>query len=155
MNGAAPDPRRVPDCAVRVAYRVPYADTDAMGYVYYGHYLTWFERCRNELLRAAGLPYAEMEARGFMLPVLEAHVDYRLPARYDDEVEIAGWLDEMRGVRCRVRCAVLRGGEMLCSGWTVHACVSAATRRPVRFPPEAAALLAPFASPQNAPSAAP
>lgn len=140
-------PEDIPACAVRTAYRVPYADTDAMGYVYYGNYLTWFERARNELLRAARLPYAEMEARGFMLPVLEAHVDYRLPARYDDEVEIAGWLDSMRGVRCTVRCAVTRGGALLASGWTVHACVSAETRRPVRFPPEAAALLAPFAAP--------
>lgn len=153
MKDGTTEPGQVPACAVRVAYRVPYADTDAMGYVYYGNYLTWFERCRNELLRAAGLPYAEMEARGFMLPVLEAHVDYRLPARYDDEVEIAGWLDEMRGVRCRVRCAVLRGGAVLASGWTVHACISAASRRPVRFPPETASLLAPFTA--TPPAAAP
>ena len=139
----------VPENAVRTPYRVPYADTDAMGYVYYGRYLTWFERGRNELLRSAGLPYAEMEREGFMLPVVEAHVDYRLPARYDDEVRIATWLDELRGVRCRVRCAVLRGGETLASGWTVHACVSAATRRPVRFPPRLADLLVPAGRPEG------
>ena len=66
-------------------YRVPYADTDMMGYVYYGNYLTLFERSRNELMRATGYTYAEMEKEGgAMLPVVEAHVDYHAPARYDD-----------------------------------------------------------------------
>ena len=124
----------IPASAVRTPYRVPYADTDMMGVVYYGNYLTLFERARNELMRAMGPTYAQMEAGGLMLPVIEAHVDYRAPARYDDELEIAAWLAEARGVRCKVRCAVLRGGELLASGWTIHACVDAATRRPARLP---------------------
>ena len=124
----------IPDSAVRTPYRVPYADTDMMGVVYYGNYLTLFERSRNELMRALGPSYAQMEADGLMLPVIEAHVDYRAPARYDDLLEIAAWMSEARGVRCKVRCAVLRGGELLASGWTVHACVDAKTRRPARLP---------------------
>ena len=127
-------PEDIPAAAVRTSYRVPYADTDMMGVVYYGNYLTLFERARNELMRATGPSYAQMEADGLMLPVVEAHVDYRAPARYDDVLEIAAWLSEARGVRCQVRCAVLRGGELLASGWTVHACVDAATRRPARLP---------------------
>ncbi|MBQ9727141.1 MAG: acyl-CoA thioesterase [Kiritimatiellae bacterium] len=124
----------IPAAAVRTPYRVPYADTDMMGVVYYGNYLTLFERSRNELMRALGPTYAQMEEGGLMLPVVEAHVDYRAPARYDDELEIAAWLAEAHGVRCKVRCAVLRGGELLASGWTVHACVDAKTRRPARIP---------------------
>ena len=124
----------VPGNAVRTPYRVPYADTDMMGVVYYGNYLTLFERSRNELMRALGPSYAQMEADGLMLPVIEAHVDYRAPARYDDMLEIAAWLAEARGVRCKVCCAVLRGGEILATGWTVHACVDAKTRRPARLP---------------------
>ena len=120
--------------AITMDYRVPYADTDQMGVVYYGNYLTLFERARNELMRATGPSYAQMEADGLMLPVVEAHVDYRAPARYDDVLEIAAWLSEARGVRCTVRCAVLRGGEPIASGWTVHACVDARTRRPARLP---------------------
>ena len=127
-------PEDIPAAAVRTSYRVPYADTDMMGVVYYGNYLTLFERARNELMRATGPSYAQMEADGLMLPVVEAHVDYRAPARYDDVLEIAAWISEVRGVRCQVRCAVLRGGELLASGWTVHACVDAATRRPARLP---------------------
>ena len=55
---------------VHVPYRVPYADTDRMGVVYYGNYLVYFERARNELLRALDLTYREIEERGFGLPVL-------------------------------------------------------------------------------------
>lgn len=133
----------VPASAVRTAYRVPYADTDMMGVVYYGNYLTLFERARNELMRATGPTYAQMERDGLMLPVIEAHVDYRAPARYDDELEIAAWLSEARGVRCKVCCAVLRGGETLATGWTVHACVDARTRRPARIPAWLAAKVVP------------
>ena len=61
----------VPERAIRMEYRVPYADTDMMGYVYYGNYLTLFERSRNELMRALGPSYAQMEADGLMLPVIE------------------------------------------------------------------------------------
>ena len=39
-----------------MTYRVAYADTDQMGVVYYGNYLTYFERARTEMLRSVGLP---------------------------------------------------------------------------------------------------
>lgn len=127
-------PSDIPVSAVFVDYRVPYADTDMMGYVYYGNYLMYFERCRNEVMRATGLTYAELEASGTMLPVIEAHVEYHSAAHYDDLLRIAGWVEEARGVRIRIHCAVLRGDELLAEGYTVHACVDAATRRPVRVP---------------------
>jgi acyl-CoA thioester hydrolase len=64
-------------------YRVIYGDTDSMGIAYYANYLRWFEIGRNELLRAWGLPYREIEAQGIMLPVSEAFCKYRTPAKYD------------------------------------------------------------------------
>ena len=110
-------------------YRVPYADTDMMGYVYYGNYLTLFERSRNELMRASGFTYARMETEGgAMLPVVEAHVDYHSPARYDDLLTVRAWVDEARGIRVRIRCAVFRGEELLADGYTVHACVAGQTK---------------------------
>ena len=124
----------IPAGAIRIDYRVPYADTDMMGVVYYGNYLTYFERARNELMRASGQTYADFETGGAMLPVREAHVEYRSPARYDDVLSIAAWVEEARGVRLTIRCAVLRGEELLAEGYTMHVCVDAATRRPIRLP---------------------
>jgi len=117
-----------------VEYRVPYADTDQMGVVYYANYLIYFERLRTELLREAGLPYARMEKEGIMLPVTEAVCHYRKPAEYDDLIEISGWVDDVRGARVKIFCEVRRNGELLVSGHTVHACVDASSGRPVRAP---------------------
>lgn len=122
--------------AASVEYRVPYADTDQMGFVYYGNYLEYFERARNELMRAFPLTYREMEARGLGLPVLQAHVDYRSAAHYDDLLTLRATLAECGRLRLRIDCEVLRGDEVLATGHTVHACMDLATRRPARLPPE-------------------
>ena len=121
------------DCS----YRVPYADTDQMGVVYYGNYLTLFERARNELMRAQGYTYKRCEEEGGMLPVIHAQVDYRRPAKYDDLLEITASLKSVKGVRLEIACEVRRKGEdaILVEGFTRHCFVSTKTFRPV-MPPE-------------------
>ncbi len=119
-----------------VGYRVPYADTDQMGFVYYGNYLEYFERSRNELMRTFPITYKEMEARGLGLPVLQAHVDYRSAAHYDDLLTIRATMTEIGRLRVRIECEVRRGDEVLATGYTVHACIDLKTHRPARLPPE-------------------
>ncbi|MAS93680.1 MAG: thioesterase [Verrucomicrobiales bacterium] len=116
------------------SYRVPYADTDQMGMVYYANFLIYFERSRNEALRELGLTYREMEEEGIILPVIEAHCNYRQPARYDDLLEIHGWFEQMGRTRVRACCEVRRGDTLLAEGYTVHACLSSETMRPTRLP---------------------
>ena len=86
MTASASDTRtRQP----RVRVRVRYAETDRMGVVYYANYLIWFEVGRTEWLRHSGWSYRQMEHEGgVQLPVIEAHCEYRQPARYDDEIDI-------------------------------------------------------------------
>jgi len=65
-------------------YRVRYADTDQMGYLYYGHYARMYEIGRAELLRSTGVTYHQCEADyQIMMPVLEMSCRYKLPALYD------------------------------------------------------------------------
>lgn len=118
--------------AVSIRYRVPYADTDQMHVVYYANYLAYFERARNELLRACGFTYRALEAEGFGLPVAEAHVCYLTPATYDDELEISAACEGFKGVRLTIRCEVRREGRLLAEGHTVHALVDLRTLRPAR-----------------------
>ena len=120
---------------VTITYRVPYADTDQMQVVYYANYLTLFERARNELMRACGYTYRELETGGFALPVLEAHVNYRAPATYDDLLEITAWCSEFKGVRLKICCEVRRDGKLLAEGYTVHAHVNIHSLRPTRPTP--------------------
>ena len=115
--------------------RVRYAETDQMGVVYHANYLIWFEVGRTDLLRAAGWSYRAMEAEGFSLPVIEAHCEYRQPARYDDELDIATRGACLTPVRLHFTYTVTRAGDdtPLATGHTVHASLGA-DGRPRRLP---------------------
>jgi acyl-CoA thioester hydrolase len=118
-----------------IQVRVTYADTDQMGLVYYGNYLTWFEMGRTELLRAAGLAYKTVEERGVYLPVLEACCRYHRSARYDDLLAITTRVGAQAGATLRFEYQISRGDEVLATGHTVHSYVNTAGRpiRPPRF----------------------
>jgi acyl-CoA thioester hydrolase len=115
--------------------RVRYAETDQMGVVYYANYFVWFEVGRTDLLRAAGWSYREMEADGVGLPVIEAHCDYRLPARYDDEIDVKTGGALLSPIRIEFTYDVTRAadGTTLATGRTVHAALDR-TGRPCRLP---------------------
>ena len=120
--------------------RVRYAETDRMGVVYYANYLVWFEVARTDWLRETGWSYREMESAGVSLPVIEAHCQYRQPARYDDEIEIRTRATLLSPVRLRFDYEVVRNGTVLSSGHTVHAAVDAGGR-PRRLPERVRELL--------------
>jgi acyl-CoA thioester hydrolase len=79
--------------------RVRYAETDQMGYVYYGNYLQYYEVGRVEALRQLGTSYKQMEDDGVILPVYECAINYFKPALYDDLLVIKTTIKEMPKVR--------------------------------------------------------
>ena len=79
--------------------RVRYAETDKMGYVYYGNYLQYYEVGRVEALRSLGSSYKEMEDNGVMLPVYTCTIKYLKPAVYDDLLVIKTIIKEIPTVR--------------------------------------------------------
>jgi acyl-CoA thioester hydrolase len=101
--------------------RVAFADTDAMGVVWHGNYLVWFEMGRTELLRGTGFSYRELVDRGIHLPVIEALVRYHKPARYDDLLSVRCAAHEVRGVRLRMDYEIFAGEVLRVSGHTLHA----------------------------------
>jgi acyl-CoA thioester hydrolase len=119
--------------------RVRYAETDRMGFVYYANYLIWFEVARTDWLRQHGWTYREMEGAGISLPVIEAHCEYRQPARYDDEIELRTRAALLTAVRIRFDYEVVRDGAITATGHTVHAAMNA-EGRPCRLPDRVRAL---------------
>ncbi|GER60846.1 acyl-CoA thioesterase [Patiriisocius marinus] len=68
--------------------RVRYAETDQMGVVYHGNYAQYLEQGRTEWLRNMGFSYKWMEDNGIHLPVIKLSINYKAPAKYDDELTV-------------------------------------------------------------------
>jgi acyl-CoA thioester hydrolase len=117
----------------RASVSVRYAETDMMGVVYHGSYLPWLEIGRTALLKEHGLPYRELEAEGFFLPVLEVGLRYLRPAKYDDTVVVTTFLREKPSLRIRMEYELHRGDELLATAFTMHAFIDRAGK-PVRPP---------------------
>jgi len=119
-----------------ILFRVRYSETDQMGTFYNSRALGWFECGRTELLRACGLPYAEMERRGAFLPLVESHVEYQGRARYDDLLRMTSRGSLVGRVRLRVDVEIVQaeGGAPVARGYTIHA-VTDQTGKPIRPPP--------------------
>jgi acyl-CoA thioester hydrolase len=114
--------------------RVRFADTDAQGIAHNAAYLVWFEVARVEYLRAFAGGYQSLRDHGVEALVLESFCRYRQPARFDDELDVHARCGDVRGARFRFEYAITRGDVVVAEGWTAHACVAAASFRPVRVP---------------------
>ncbi len=111
-------------------FRVRYSETDRMGTFYNSRALEWFEIGRGEMLRDAGLPYAQMEERGVMLPLVESHVEYLGRAKYDDQLQItttAAMAGKAR-VRFELKISHADGSGDVARGYTIHAFTDPAGR---------------------------
>lgn len=107
-----------------------------MGIVYYAKYLEYFEVARTEMLRAMGLPYREIEAKGYELPVVSASIKYFKGAAYDDELLITASLDPKDSPRVEIHYEVKRSsdGELVAEGETTLVFVDGKTGKPTRAP---------------------
>ncbi len=116
--------------------RVPYADTDQMGNVYYGNYFTYFEMGRSEYMRELGHTYKSVEELGYVAAVVEAYCKYKGRTFYDDLLELWVAAEPLKGSRLRFSYKLYRVGEeeLLIEGHTVHSIIDLNLKRPVRLP---------------------
>ncbi len=121
--------------AQTITVRVRYAETDKMGVVYHANYFIWFEVGRCELIRSIGKSYRDVEEAGIGLPVIEAHCEYRTPARYDDELRVKTWGAMLSPARVEFRYEISRvsDGAVNAIGRTQHAVVDK-NGKPCRLP---------------------
>ena len=107
-----------------------------MGVAYHGNFLAFFEVARVEAMRRIGRQYAEAVRRGVHIVVVEAQVRYRQSAVFDDVLLISARACDIRGARFAFGYDARRESDdaLIATGRTEHACVDAATMRPVRIP---------------------
>jgi len=125
------------DRVVRLPVRVYYEDTDAGGVVYYANYLKYLERARTEWLRAAGFGQAHLAAqRNLVFAVRSLQIDYRAPARLDDELDVEARVARVGRASVDFAQSVRRDGALLCAARVRVACLDASGFRPAALPPD-------------------
>jgi acyl-CoA thioester hydrolase len=90
---------KIQDRVFHSKFTVRYSETDRMGYLYYGHYAAYFEVARVEALRELGVVYKQLEDEGILLPVRTFNIHYKVPAHYDDVVQIQTRIEQFSGTR--------------------------------------------------------
>ncbi len=114
--------------------RVTYADCTVGNHVYYARYLDFLEAARGEFFRHLGKTFQAWQDEGLIFPVIECRLQYRGPARYDDELEVEVAVLQAEGVRLGFRYRVVRaGGSVLVEAEIRHVCTSL-EERPKRLP---------------------
>lgn len=113
--------------------RVSYYETDQMGIVHHSNYIRWFEDARVDFLEQVGFSYKKMEDMGVMIIVLGASCDYKIPARFGDNVVIVPRITEFNGFKMVVSYRVLNkaDGSLLAAGETRH-CFTDLKLKPLR-----------------------
>lgn len=114
--------------------RVRYKDTDQMGVIYYGNYLTFFEVGRSEYLRDLGFPYSSLEVEGYFMAVTEAYAKYHANVGYDSLITVKTKVSSLKNASVRFEYEVVDADyELLVSGYTIHACMNS-NYKPTRIP---------------------
>ena len=130
--------------------RVRYAETDQMGYVYYGNYPMYYEVARVEAFRSLGFPYKELEAMGIGMPVRDMDIKYHAPGKYDELLTLKVKIPEMPAARIRFIYEVYNeAGKLINEGSTTLVFMKMENGRPVRLPQVMHDLLIPFFSEKN------
>ena len=134
----------------RCDYRVGYADCTVGNHVYHSRYLDLLERARGEFFRHIGKPFEVLQQEGTGFPVLECHLKYHAPARYDDLLTIEVSVTAAKGVRLNFRHRILaQNSGCLVEGETLHACTSI-EGKPKRLPRDLVSLLVSYLPPVDA-----
>jgi acyl-CoA thioester hydrolase len=114
--------------------RVRFAETDAQGIAHNANYLVWFEVARVAYLEQFAGGYQRLRNLGIEALVLESHVRYLQPAKFDDRLLVHARCVDVQGARFRYEYAIEREGAVIADGWTAHATVDAGSMRPTRVP---------------------
>ena len=115
---SAPRPTRAVPAAGTLRLRVRYCECDPMGVAHHAAYIPWLEMGRTELLRDAGVSYADLEAAGVFLVIVKVEASYKRPAYYDDLLEVRTRVVQATRVKIRHEYEVVRieSGATLSSG---------------------------------------
>ncbi|WP_341503733.1 thioesterase family protein [Gallaecimonas sp. GXIMD4217] len=107
---------------------VPFHDLDPMNVAWHGNYLKYFELARCELLESFDYNYPQMEASGYLWPIVDLRVKYVQPARFEQRLVVTAKLVEVVNrmrIDYEIRCA--QSGKRLTRGHSIQVAVDKAS----------------------------
>jgi acyl-CoA thioester hydrolase len=127
-----------PDPAVATSHfevAVRFCETDLMGVVHHANYLVYCEAARVDWLHKRGVSYESWLQHGIHLPVVDARLRFKMPARFDETLDVATTVSELTRITVRYHYRITRGRALLCEAETLLACVGDDLKLH-RMPPE-------------------
>ncbi len=114
--------------SAQIEVQVPFYDLDPVNIVWHGNYAKYFERARCELLQQFNYNYDEMRVSGYMWPVVDLHVRYLRPLRFNQRVVVRAQLKEWE-YRIKIEYLILdaTSGERLTKGSSIQVAVDMKT----------------------------
>ena len=105
--------------------RVRLPETDAMGIVFHGNYLTYLEVGRVDYLANLGLTEGNRPIRDFENVVVQAQVDFKSPARLHDLLTIDVKTSEIRksSFKFSFRLRHRKQNRLIALGHTIHCAI--------------------------------
>lgn len=117
--------------------RIRYADTDQMGYVYYGRYANFYEIARVELFRSLGFSYKDLEDNGVGMPVIEMKSKFLLPIKYDEEIKIITYIKEIPNSKITFTYKLFNSEDLIVNeAETILTFIDLKKMKPIRIPNE-------------------
>jgi acyl-CoA thioester hydrolase len=114
--------------------RVRYVECDMQDRVFNAHYLTWADMAHTEALRAMTGGYQGLTERGIDFVVVAAELQFRRPARFDDELMVNVMIEPPGRTSLRSRYRIERGAELVAEVAMTHVCVNATTFEKMPWP---------------------
>lgn len=114
-------------------HTVNYYETDRMGITHHSNYIRWMEEARIDFLNQIGWGYDKMEKEGIISPVTSVNCKYKSPTTFPDEIFIEVFVEEIRGVRLRLKYVMTKDdGTIVCEAGSEH-CFMDSTGRIIRL----------------------
>ncbi|HEY1034864.1 MAG TPA: thioesterase family protein [Pseudoxanthomonas sp.] len=116
------------DLCIEVALSPAFHDCDAMQVVWHGHYFKYLEIARCALLQQFDYDYPQMQASGYMWPIVDARVKYIRPLRYMQALRVSARITEWENrLKMEYEIRDEASGEVLTRAHTLQVAVDAAS----------------------------
>jgi len=108
--------------AATYRFDVKWGDTDAAGIVFYPNFYKWMDEATHHFFAAAGFPSSRLlTERQTIIPLLEAHCQFKSPLQFEDEVEVQSEIQELRKKVFKIGHRFIKDGQPVAEGYEIRA----------------------------------